>query len=112
MKIRRRRVNSHRRRSGKPVPVAWPRDGVAERIRKEAEAIREDEDDFADGRSSAGRTLRDEEDAWGRGIAPESRPFPEEDVPPRPEEPPPAGPKEKDEEPEDLEGAVPPPPTI
>lgn len=58
------------------------------RLAREAEAIEEEEDDFSDGRSSAGRTLRDEEDLWGRGLAPEERPFEESDVPPRPPEPP------------------------
>jgi hypothetical protein len=47
------------------------------------ERLEEDEDDFADGRSSGGLRMRAEEDSWGRGLAPEERPFEEEDVPPR-----------------------------
>jgi hypothetical protein len=47
----------------------------------------DEEDDFADGRSSAGLQTRAEEDEWGRGTDPDERPFEESDVPPRTEGP-------------------------
>ena len=64
-----------------PEPEAGP--AVPAARAREVEMMEEDEDDFADGRSSAGLRMRAEEDAWGRGLAPEERPFEEEDVPPR-----------------------------
>ena len=81
----------NRRRGPEPFLEAEPLDP---RIERSTEAVHEEEDDFADGRSSAGMTLRAEEDEWGR-VKIGERPFEEEDVPPRIEEEP--------EEPEEEE---------
>ncbi len=69
-------------------PVAGAAESVEEMRSRELEAVEDEEDDFADGRSSGGLFLREEEDLWGRGIAPDERPFEESDVPPRIAEPP------------------------
>ena len=66
-----------------PEPGSSPLPADAEPVGLRLERAFDDEDDFADGRSSAGVTTRTEEDEWGRGLAPEDRPFEESDVPPR-----------------------------
>jgi hypothetical protein len=57
----------------------------AEPIGLKIEKEFDEEDDFADGRSSGGLKTRAEEDEWGRGTDPDERPFEESDVPPRTE---------------------------
>lgn len=90
MTTKRRNHKPHKRRHGRArrraeIPdLEPPEEGaVVPALARRAEGIVEEEDDFADGRSSAGRAMRHEEDAWGRGLEPEERPFEEEDVPPR-----------------------------
>lgn len=108
-KARRKRpvVVERRRKPRLPEPEEAPEPVDAATVR-EAETLMESEDDFADGRSSAGVSMRAEEDAWGRGLAPEERPFEEEDVPPRAGPPAPrAEPSPDVEEPGEEEEAAP-----
>ncbi len=70
-----------------PLPV----DEDVQQVERIGERSFDDEDDFADGRSSSGVTTRADVDDWGRGTEPEDRPFEESDVPER-------------EEPEEREG--------
>lgn len=76
-KRRTRKVRGPRRaawRGPMVVPPVTAAEKDEEKLAKLAEATREDEDDFADGRSSAGLRMRAEEDEWGRGEIPDEPP--------------------------------------
>lgn len=57
--------------------VSASEDALSLRLSQRAERLHEEEDDLHDGRSSAGLTMRAEEDAWGHDPAQEGRPYPE-----------------------------------
>ena len=67
-----------------PLPV----DEDVQQLERRGEKSFDEEDDFADGRSSSGFNTRADEDDWGRGTEPVERPFEESDVPTRDEEEP------------------------
>lgn len=62
-----------------PLPV----DEDVQPLEERGERAFDEEDDFADGRSSSGFLTRADQDDWGRGTQPDERPFEESDAPPQ-----------------------------